>query len=101
MADVFLQPSLEETFGKVTAEVLSCGTPVVCFDSTANPELVGKGCGAIVPAGDTDKLLEEIRRILKNGKAQYALNCREFVQSNFLQEPILNEYVDLFKQIIL
>ena len=28
-ADVFITFSLEETFGKVSAEALSCGTPVI------------------------------------------------------------------------
>ena len=46
-ADVFITFSLEETFGKVSAEALSCGTPVICYNSTANPEIVGEGCGYV------------------------------------------------------
>jgi glycosyltransferase involved in cell wall biosynthesis len=39
-ADVFLFPSLTETFGNVTLEALACGTPVLAFDSAAASELV-------------------------------------------------------------
>ena len=46
-ADVFLQLSEEETFGKVVAEALACGTPVVTNGYTANPELVNASCGCI------------------------------------------------------
>ena len=98
-ADVFLQPSLEETFGKVTAEALACGTPAVCFASTANPELVGDGCGAAVPPGDIAGMLSEIRKILAAGKEPYRESCRNFAQSNFEKEHNLEAYAELFKTI--
>ena len=39
-ADVFYNPSVEETFGLVTAEAMACGTPAVVMNSTACPEIV-------------------------------------------------------------
>lgn len=49
-ADVFFNPSLEETFGLVTLEAMSCGTPAVVMNSTACPELiVSDSCGSILP----------------------------------------------------
>ena len=39
-ADLFLFPSLTETFGNVTLEALACGTPVLAFDCAAASELV-------------------------------------------------------------
>lgn len=38
-ADLFLNPSRYETFGKTTAEALSCGTPVVAYDTSGSREL--------------------------------------------------------------
>ena len=100
MADVFVQPSIEETFGKVSAEALACGTPIVCFDSTANPELAGDGCGAVVPVGDSEKMLEEIRNIIKNGKQKYSQKCREFAVGNFSKDRNIEEYISLFNSLI-
>ncbi len=97
MADVFLQPSLEETFGKVTAEAISCGTPVVCYDSTANPELVGPGCGAVVSAGDRVEMLRQAREILKNGKRQYSAQCRAFALERFDTNRIFEQYLEMFQ----
>lgn len=97
MADVFVQPSLEETFGKVTAEALSCGTPVVCFDSTANPELVGEGCGTVVPVGDVQAMNNAIQLILKQGKAAFSQNCRDYALEHFQKEKNLREYLNLFE----
>lgn len=100
MADVFVQPSLEETFGKVTAEALACGTPAVCFNSTANPELVGNGCGAVVPVGSIDAMLAAIRKIIDDGKAVYSEVCRNFAKENFDKDKNLKQYIELFERII-
>lgn len=100
IADVFVQPSMEETFGKVMAEALSCGTPVVCFDSTANPELVGNDCGAVVPAGNTYEMLSEMIGIVYSDNFDYANHCRNFVISNFKIQTNLNEYLKLFNEIV-
>ncbi len=99
MADVFLQPSREETFGKVSAEAMACGTPIVCFNSTANPELVGEGCGTAVEGFETDKVLAEIRKILENEKSLYSDTCRKFAKENFDKEKNLKQYMDLFEEL--
>lgn len=101
MADVFFQPSLEETFGKVSAEALSCGTPVVCFHSTANPELIGKGCGAVVSIGDMNALIEQIGNILGNGKDAYVKPCRDFALQNFDLDKNMQQYIRLFETLTL
>lgn len=68
MADVLLNLSLEETFGKVVAEALSCGTPVISIDSTANAELVGFGCGYVLDEWSITGVLEKINLIKRNEK---------------------------------
>lgn len=97
LADVFVQPSLEETFGKVSAEALACGTPVVCFNSTANPELVEDGCGYIMDNGDMDNMISKIRLVLGKGKEHYSNNCRNFATQNFEKKTSLKEYSNLFE----
>jgi len=51
--DLFLFPSLTETFGNVTPEALASGLPVLAYDYAAAAQLVKTGVnGACVPYGD-------------------------------------------------
>ncbi|MEK8046648.1 glycosyltransferase family 4 protein [Ideonella margarita] len=52
--DLFLFPSLSETYGNVTAEALASGLPVAAFNYAAAGQLVRNGVnGAVVPMADT------------------------------------------------
>ncbi|HEX8963176.1 MAG TPA: glycosyltransferase family 1 protein [Rhodocyclaceae bacterium] len=52
-ADLFLFPSLTETFGNVTAEALASGLGVVAYDCAAAGDLIEDGCnGRLAPPGD-------------------------------------------------
>lgn len=51
-ADVFLFPSLSETFGNVTLEALASGLAVVAFDAAAAGELVRDGRNGLLAAPD-------------------------------------------------
>jgi len=100
MADALVNLSMEETFGKVTAEALACGTPVVALNSTANPELVGNGCGYIAQNNTVEEVFEILETIKSKGKAFYANNCIKFAQNNFNPEDRMSDYLSLYYRII-
>ncbi len=100
IADVYLNLSTEETFGKVTAESLSCGTPVIAIDSTANKELVPTSCGIVIKSLNTQEIVDALRNIERNGKRFYTNECIKFADDNFSMEKNINEYIKLYNELI-
>jgi glycosyltransferase involved in cell wall biosynthesis len=62
MADVFVLPSLEDTWGLVVNEAMACGLPVVVSERVGGSvDLVRDGeNGFLVEAGDADALAERV-----------------------------------------
>ena len=98
--DVYVHLSREDTFGKVIAEALACGTPAVVYDSTACPEIVGEGCGYAVPAGDVEAVCNAIARIRKQSKAAFIKGCREYAAANFSKEKLVEDTLELYRRLI-
>lgn len=65
-ADVFANPTREEVFGLVNVEALSCGTPVVTFETGGSPECCDRTCGTVVPRNDIDAMERELIRICRD-----------------------------------
>jgi len=61
-ADVFVFPSLTDTFGVVQLEALACGTPVAAYDAGALAEVAGPGA-LLVPDGAMAELLGAVERL--------------------------------------
>ena len=98
-ADVLLQLSREESFGKVVAEALACGTPVIAYDSTANPELIGPGCGYVIEPSDIDQVVTRIREVIRLSRGHFSGSCRAFAERNFDKESLVEEHVRLYEEL--
>ena len=62
--DVFLMPSLAESFGLMAVEAMAAGRPVVCFEGSALPAVThAPECGIAVPAGDASALRDSVDRL--------------------------------------
>jgi glycosyltransferase involved in cell wall biosynthesis len=73
-ADIYVQTSRTESFGRVIAEALVCGTPVVSFDVGACGEVAGPGAILVRP-GDTHALASEIVHLIEHpDRVKHLLN---------------------------
>ena len=97
LADVFVNPTIQETFGKTTAEALSCGIPVVGYRGTATPELVGENeaCGFLIDSLEPTAFLKKIQIIRQNTVELYSDNCRERALQMFDMETNIRQYMAL------
>lgn len=60
-ADVFVNPSCEETFGMTTIEAEACGTPAIVYKETACEEIV-KSFGGVAVAKGVDNIYAELMK---------------------------------------
>lgn len=99
MADVCVNCTDYETFGKVTAESISCGTPVIVYNNTASPELVGDNCGFVIDESKgISAILEKIHIIHSIGKGHFSSYCRAFAEKMFSKKVGVQKYIDLYNQ---
>lgn len=97
-ADVFVNPSREETFGMVTAEALACGTPAVVYNSTASPELISDDTGYVVEVGNIKGLYKAVQSILSKGDC--SKNCTSRAHELFDKRINQNKYREIYKRLI-
>ncbi len=100
-AQVFLNLSSAESFGKTTAEALSCGCPVIVYNTTACPELVGDNCGFVADLNDIDSVYNCLKKVLSKNRNDYKHNCRAFALENFNKDMNIKRYYSAYKESIL
>ena len=98
MANVLLNFSIQETFGKVAAEALACGTPLIVNNATANPELPGD-CGYVINDNNINQIVEAIDDISKKGRSFYQQRCVDRAHQLFDKDNNIEQYIELFKDL--
>lgn len=90
-ADLFFNPSKEETFGMVTAEAMACGTPVLAYNVTACPELIDDNSGRVV-----DDLLEVLNFQIED---KQVFDRDKIIKSSmrFDKKTVMKQTYDLYK----
>lgn len=103
---------LEEQFGLVSVEAMSCGTPVIAYNHGANSEVIEDGVtGFIIDQDDEDRpgkgtwiikkqgvegLIEAVQKIGEIDRAA----CRKRVEEKFTINRMIKEYIELYKKLM-
>jgi glycosyltransferase involved in cell wall biosynthesis len=100
-SDLLVLPSLEEGFGHVILEAMSCGVPVVTTPRTCGPDVIVAGRhGFIVPIRDVDALASRIewgvdhRPALVEMGIAAAARAREYTWARF-RSRVVSAYSEL------
>jgi glycosyltransferase involved in cell wall biosynthesis len=91
-ADVFLFPSLSETFGNVTLEAMASGLAVVAFDAAAAGALIRNGRnGLLAPAADADAFVRAACAAATGDMAALRQRARQTALASDW-EPVLHRF---------
>lgn len=76
MADLFVYPSLRESFGIPIIEAMACGTPVITSNTSSMPEVAGN-CAMLIDPTKPDELGEQMGSFLKTDSQSRSLVSAE------------------------
>lgn len=100
-ATMAIVPSRYEGFGLPALEAMACGTPLICSNGGALPEVVGEAA-FVVPAGDVDALKLAITNFLIDEKLRqhYAAAGLQYANQHYRWEVIAGQLADYYYQLL-
>lgn len=99
--DIFLFPSLAETFGLVALEALACGVPVIAFDTGAIKEIVSHGINGFTADYRSETQLIAYLKLLINDidlRRQFSNEARKAVLENFEYGKMAEKYNKIYEK---
>ncbi|MER8500406.1 glycosyltransferase [Mesorhizobium sp. M0204] len=103
-ADLFVMPSLHETFGKTTAEAMASGTPVVAFANTPAQEIIEECVtGWTVPHNDVEALIAKIRNAMAMARGELkemGIRGREVVAKRYSPDVAALKHIELYRDLL-
>ncbi len=97
--DVFILPSIHETFGIVLGEAMACGKPVIATRCGGPEFVVDEGCGMLVPVADAHALADAMEQFLLNRVQYDPVRIRESVCQRFSEESFLRNIETIYNEI--
>ncbi|MFD2288832.1 glycosyltransferase family 4 protein [Pedobacter petrophilus] len=87
-ADIFVLPTLADGFGMVITESMSQGTPVITTENSAGPDIIKHDeSGWIIPAGDLNALVKQMKTIVENAAALDKFSTAALMSAHRWQWP--------------
>lgn len=100
-ADILLSLSSCETFGMTMAEAFACGTPVIAYNNTAQPEIVTGETGIVVQEKNLNAVVGAIETIIsKSSNFNFGLACRHRAEQLYNRDVNNNDYIMLYKTLL-
>ena len=102
-ADVFVSPSLMETYGLTLVEAMACGTPVIAFRVGGIPEAAPDGQGAILCTGeDGPALIEAITKLRNSPQLRDRLGtlAHETAHNRNAASSFANAFAQLYRECV-
>ncbi len=102
VADLFLMPSVAESFGLMAVEAMACSLPVIVTEGTALPGVTfAPECGITLKKGDTDSFVKTVTRLMSNPKECIKRGHlgRELAEKHYKIERYNKQMIQLYEEI--
>jgi len=99
-SNMFINPTYVDNFPTTNIESLSCGTPVITYNTGGSPEAINKETGIVVNQGDIEGLGTAINTILGKGKKLFTIKCRERAERKYNKDDRFMDYMKLYKELL-
>lgn len=101
-SDIFLNPSVTETFGNVTLEAMACGVTAVCADATGSRSLVQHGVtGFLASPRDANEYIGHLGRLIADGSLRQQMGAASHAASKaFDWTVIMNGLIANYREAI-
>ena len=102
VADLFLLPSSQESFGLAALEAMACQVPVISTDTEGLPEINLQGeTGFMSHVGDVEDMAKNALYILSDPEIHLKFKEAAYKQAkNFDLNKIMLEYEDVYEKIV-
>jgi glycosyltransferase involved in cell wall biosynthesis len=100
-ADIFVNPTYNDSFPTVNLEALACGTPVLTYRTGGSPESITDETGVVVDRGDYAGLLSNVRMFAQvSFKSHHTAACRRHAEESFDKNKQFDEYRKLYERLL-
>jgi glycosyltransferase involved in cell wall biosynthesis len=99
--DIFLMPSLADSFGLMAVEAMAFGKPTICFEGTALPEVIfSNEAGLAVPTKNSEALSAALDRLLANPEERLrrGARSRELAETHYDIRLQAKRLTDLYRR---
>ncbi len=103
VADVFLLPSEEESFGLAALEAQACEVPVIATRIGGIPEVVSDGeSGFLSNIADTEKMSDDTLKFVNDDEMRraFGLRGRELAINRYSSEKIIPQYINFYEKVL-
>jgi len=99
LCDVFMYPSLRESFGIPILEGMACGVPVITSNTSSMPEIAGDAA-LIVNPEKPGEIADAIERLLSDTHLRNDLAAKGVVRSSFFTwKAMAEKYLLLYQEV--
>ena len=99
-ADVFVNPTYEDTYPTTNLESISCGTPVVTYRTGGSPESLTSMTGRVVAKGDVEAIAKAIMDLCAEDRDAMRERCRDHAEAHFDKRDCFRKYIELYEKLI-